>query len=251
MGKEDPDPRRYALAQETEGFPLPEHLHDLPLEWYQFATQHQILRDHIYVVRTLEDWSRLCVGRQAQEPELTRGLAWLGRKGERHLALFWAEGPFLPVAALLKYFLHEIGHHVLGHVRPSVPSERFWENAEREAETWALMEHRSWILPHFAYVASYDTFHNRPAYRGPWKEFFHSLSIAETRSCVGQVKALAQEVREYIRLWKTLQREAAATVTPPPELEGGQFTQKQGYLLEKWVLPALHEWLTRVPYRGR
>jgi hypothetical protein len=229
---------------------LPRRFHDLPLEWYQYAAHHQVERDHIYVVRSLEDWHRLCAGRQAQDPELTRGLAWVGHGGERHLALFWADGPYLPVAAIRKYFLHELGHHVLGHVQPYAPSDRFLENAEREAETWALLEHRDWILPHFAYVASYDTSHDRPAYRAPWKKFWHSLTITEARSCLGQVEALAQEVREYVLLWKTLQREAAAAVEPPPELEGGRYTQQQIHLLEKWALPTLRDWLARAPYRG-
>ena len=126
-----PDPRRSALAREIEGAPLPRRFHDLPLEWYQYAAHHQVARDHIYVVRSLEDWRRLCAGRQAQDPDLTRGLAWVSRGGERHLALFWADGPYLPVAAVRKYFLHELGHHILGHVQPHAPSDRFLENAER------------------------------------------------------------------------------------------------------------------------
>jgi len=245
-----PDLRRKNLARETGGAPLPDRFYDLPEGWYRYAAQHQVPRDQIYVVRSLEDWQRLCQGRQAQAPELTRGLAWIGQGGGRHLAIFWAKGPFLPVEAVLKYFLHELGHHALGHIPPHSPSDRFWEGAEREAETWALMSHRHWILPHFAYISSYDISHERPAYRGPWKQFVRSLSVEEASFCLRQVDALARQVREYIRLWKALQREAIAAMQPFPELEGGLYTRRQSYLLEKWSRPILQEWLSRSPYRG-
>lgn len=244
-----PDLRQKNLAGEVEGVSPPQCLYDLPEEWYRYAAQYQVRWDHIYVVRCEEEWQRLCEGRQAPAPESTRGLAWRGSGGERHLALFWARGPFLPVEAVLKYFLHELGHHVLGHLESHSPSDRFWESAEREAEMWAFMQHRDWILPYFAYVASYDISHDRSAYRGPWKKFIRSLSIEEATFCLRQVDALAQEVREYIQLWKALQREATAAIKPFPELEGGLYTQHQSYLLEKWIRPFLCEWLSRSPYR--